>query len=159
MFEYLKKILVKPELTGINKSNTSFENSGSKKMQVAACALFIEIAKADGEFAPEEKEFIIAEMQKTFNLDSIYAEELMELAVLQVKDSVSLYEFTGLINTTFSQLEKIELLESLWRLIFSDKKLSVYEDHLIKKIGATMNVEHKQIINAKLWVKEQLGIK
>jgi uncharacterized tellurite resistance protein B-like protein len=158
MLDYLKKILSKSELTGSNNINTGFENSESKRTQIAACALFIEIAKADGEFSDDEKEFIMAEIQRTFNLESQYVSELMELAASRVKDSVSLYEFTSLINTTFSQLGKIELLESLWKLIYSDDKLNVYEDNMIKKIGATLNVEHKQIINAKLWVKEQMGI-
>jgi uncharacterized tellurite resistance protein B-like protein len=98
-------------------------------------------------------------MKNTFNLEDDCIDDLMALAEQRVKESVSLYEFTGIINNTFSQPEKIELIESLWRLIYKDEKLSAYEDHLIKRIGATMNIEHKQIINAKLWVKEQMGLK
>ena len=82
----------------------------------------------------------------------------MLLAEQGIKESVSLYEFTGVINNYFSQEQKFELIENLWRLIYKDEKLSAYEDHLIKRIGTTMNIEHKQIINAKLWVKQQLGL-
>jgi len=159
MFEYLRKIFTDNQ-TPINQSpvNSSSE-SKNQKIEIAACALFIEIAKADGEFTDEERKFIISEMKSTFNLDDDYVNDLILLAEQRVKESVSLYEFTGVINTTFTFEEKIELIESLWKLIYKDEKLNQYEDHLIKRIAATINIEHKQIINAKLWVKEQMGLK
>ncbi|MBK7499432.1 MAG: TerB family tellurite resistance protein [Ignavibacteriales bacterium] len=159
MFEYLRKIFADNQ-TPINQSpiNSSSE-SKNQKIEIAACALFIEIAKADGEFTDEERKFIISEMKSTFNLDDDYVNDLILLAEQRVKESVSLYEFTGVINTTFTFEEKIELIESLWKLIYKDEKLNQYEDHLIKRIAATINIEHKQIINAKLWVKEQMGLK
>lgn len=159
MFEYLRKIFADNQ-TPINQSpiNSSPE-SKNQKIEIAACALFIEIAKADGEFTDEERKFIISEMKSTFNLDDDYVNDLILLAEQRVKESVSLYEFTGVINTTFTFEEKIELIESLWKLIYKDEKLNQYEDHLIKRIAATINIEHKQIINAKLWVKEQMGLK
>ena len=159
MFEYLRKIFADNQ-TPINQSpiNSSSE-SKNQKIEIAACALFIEIAKADGEFTDEERKFIVSEMKSTFNLDDGYVNDLILLAEQRVKESVSLYEFTGIINTTFTFEEKIELIESLWKLIYKDEKLNQYEDHLIKRIAATINIEHKQIINAKLWVKEQMGLK
>lgn len=159
MFEYLRKIFSSSSENEINYTSTGETNNNEKKLQIAACALFIELAKADGEFSEEEKQFIISEMNKTFNLDTQCTNELLELAELVAEDSVSIYEFTGIINQQFTQEEKLKLLESLWRLIYQDEKLNAYEDQLIKKIGATLNLEHKQIINAKLLVKEQLGLK
>ena len=158
MLEYLRKIFSDNQ-TAINQSpvNSSSE-SKNQKIEIAACALFIEIAKADGEFTDEERKFIISEMKSTFNLDDDYVNDLILLAEQRIKESVSLYEFTGVINTTFTHEEKIELIESLWKLIYKDEKLNQYEDHLIKRIAATINIEHKQIINAKLWVKQQLGL-
>lgn len=159
MFEYLKKIFsddLQPD-TVSNRNDTI--NNESKKIKIAACALFIEMAKADGEYSDEERGFIVSEMKKTFNLDEECVNELMELAEGQLKESVSLYEFSGIINATFSQEQKIELIKSLWKLIYQDEKLNAYEDHLIKRIAGTLNVEHKEIINAKLWVKSQMGLK
>lgn len=159
MFEYLKKIFLENEIVTNKISSDSKPNNINKKVEVAACALFIEMAKADGVFTDDERSFIIAEMKSTFNLDEEYANELMQLTEQRIIDSVSLYEFSGEINKSFSQNEKLELIESLWRLIYKDEKLNEYEDHLIKKIGATLNIEHKKIINTKLWVKEQMGLK
>jgi len=159
MFEYLRKIFVPQQDSDSNNFQKAESTSENNKVEIAACALFIEMAKVDGEISNDERELIISEMQNTFNLDKEYVDELILLAEQGIKESVSLYEFTGVINNYFSQEQKIELIENLWKLIYKDEKLSAYEDHLIKRIGTTMNIEHKQIINAKLWVKQQLGLK
>ena len=159
MLDYLRKIFSDNQ-TSLNHSPVSSASENkNQKIEIAACALFIEIAKADGEFTDEERKFIISEMKSTFSLDDDYVNDLIHLAEQRIKESVSLYEFTGVINTTFTHEEKIELIESLWKLIYKDEKLNQYEDHLIKRIAATINIEHKQIINAKLWVKQQMGLK
>ena len=159
MLEYLRKIFADNQTSMNQGTLNSSSESKNQKIEIAACALFIEIAKADGEFTNEERNFIISEMKSTFNLDDDYVNDLILLAEQRVKESVSLYEFTGVINTTFTHEEKIELIESIWKLIYKDEKLNQYEDHLIKRIAATINIEHKQIIDAKLWVKQQMGLK
>jgi uncharacterized tellurite resistance protein B-like protein len=159
MLDYLRKLFSDGDSVIQNSLSASVSENKRKKIEIAACALFIEIAKADGEFSADERDFIISEMKSTFNLDEAYVHDLMTLAEERIKESVSLYEFTGVINTTFSHNEKIELIESLWKLIYQDEKLNQYEDHLIKRIAATINIEHKQIIDAKLWVKQQMGLK
>jgi uncharacterized tellurite resistance protein B-like protein len=158
MFEHLKKIFSQNEKEESITDEVSHLSKDSDKIKIAACALFIEMAQADGEFSEDERKFIISEMNKTFNLDEDCTNDLMELAERRVEESISIYEFSSIINATFTKEQKISLIESLWRLIYQDEKLNAYEDQLIKKIGGTLNIEHKQIINAKLLVKEQMGL-
>ncbi len=127
----------------------------NKKLQVATCVLLIEIAKADSEFTDNEQQEIISVMQKTFNLEKEYVDELLELSEGKIKNSISIYEFATTINENFSNDEKFELLKNLWRLIYIDEVLNMHEDHLIKRIGNTLNMEHRDIIAAKLIVKEE----
>lgn len=159
MFEQLKKIFLQNGKEESITDEVSHISKDSNKIKLAACALFIEMAKADGEFADDEKNFIVSEMKNLFDLDDSCTDELMQLSEKKVDESISIYEFSSIINSTFTHDQKIDMLESLWRLIYRDKKLTAYEDQLIKKIGGTLNLEHKEIINAKLLVKEQLGIK
>ncbi len=156
MLSVLKKFLFEEEQTSDN--NYHSEKDDQKKLQIAACALFIELAKADGKFTDEEHVFIINQMKQCFNISEDYAKELMELAERRVKDSVSIYEFTGEINEHFSQEQKERLIENLWRLVFSDEKMNAYEDHLMKKVSLTLNIEHKKLIEKKLLVKSELGL-
>ena len=71
--------------------------------------------------------------RRTFDLEKEYADELIELAKSRLVQSISIYEFTGIINNNFSPDEKFELMKNLWRLIYTDQKLDKYEDQLVKK--------------------------
>jgi uncharacterized tellurite resistance protein B-like protein len=158
MFEYLRKVLSSEQVESVPKdSAASSPKTISKKYQIATAALFVEIAKADGDFSDDERKRIINLMKKDFDLDDECVNELLELSEQKVKDSVSIYEFSSVINESFTQQEKLELLKNLWRIIYEDGKLDSLEDRLIKIIGSTMNVEHKDIIGAKLFVKQELG--
>lgn len=158
MLSVLRKFLFE-EYDDASESLNKSDNEIEKKLQVAACALFIELAKADGKFTDEERNFIINHMKNCFQIDDKYANELMELAERRVKESVSIYEFTGEINEHFTQEQKEKLIEYLWRLVFTDEKMHAYEDHLIKKVSLTLNIEHKKLIEKKLLVKEEMGLK
>lgn len=158
MFDYLRKVLLteKDEYTG-TKSSLPAGESRSKKLQVVTAALLVEIAEADGDFSDDERKRIIDLMKTEFNLDNECVKELLDLSEQKVKDSISVYEFTSVINESFNQQEKLDLIKNLWRIIYQDGKLDSHEDRLIKIIGSTLNLEHKDIIGAKLFVKQEMG--
>ena len=158
MFEYLRKVLSLEQDKLISKEvEASSSKTQSKRYQVATAALLVEIAKADGDFSKDERKRIIDLMKNDFDLDDECVSELLELSEKKVKDSVSIYEFSSVINESFTQQEKLELIKNLWRIIYEDGKLDSHEDRLIKIIGSTMNIEHKDVIGAKLFVKQKLG--
>lgn len=152
MFKILKEIFI-PE---INKAKSQF--SDTHKLQVATCALLIEIANADEDFSEIEKEKIIEIMQVKFELNKDELSELMELAHQSLEDSISLYEFTEILNKNLDRSEKKEVLKNLWRLIFADKNLNEYEEYFIRKISRTLNLYHQDFIETKLEVKKELKI-
>jgi len=157
MFEYLRKTLLQDKMQdSLPEAVKKREGNHHKKLQVATAALFIEMAKADGDFSDEERQRVIHIMQNTFNLDEDCVKELIDLSEKKLEESTSVYEFASIINKHFSREEKLELLEALWQIIYVDDKLDKYEDRLVKVIGGMINVAHKDIINAKLLVKEQL---
>lgn len=154
MFDQLRKIFsgdASPQVKVGNKE----ENSEKKKLQIATCAIFLEMATSDDNFTDEEQSEIVSIMQRTFDLEKEYADELVELAKSRLVQSISIYEFTGIINNNFSPEEKFELMKNLWRLIYTDRRLDRYEDQLVKKIGTMLHLEHKDVIAAKLIVKEE----
>lgn len=153
MFEQLRKIFGSEN--SIEPKVSKEMISEKKKLQIATCAIFIEMAKSDDNCTDEERNEIVSIMQKTFELEKEYADELIELAKSRLVQSISIYEFTGIINDNFSPDEKFELMKNLWRLIYNDKKLDKYEDQLVKRLGTMLHLEHKDVIAAKLMVKEE----
>lgn len=138
-----------------SKSNVNNEN---KKIYIATCALLIEAAKADSIITDEEYQNIIFTMKNLFNLNEEEVSNLIKLSQEKVDQSVSIYEFTSTINEYFREEQKLELLKNLWKGIFSDERLHPYEDSLMKKISATLNIGHRDLINAKLLAKQELNI-
>ncbi|MGE5804480.1 MAG: TerB family tellurite resistance protein, partial [Ignavibacteria bacterium] len=81
-----------------------------------------------------------------------------ELAQERIRIDDSTYEYTTIISRNFSNPEKYELLKNLWHLVFIDKSMDKYEEHMVKKIGMLINVDYRDIISAKLLVKQELKI-
>ena len=158
MFEYLKKILSNESSEALKEENIDISDHHEKQLQIATAAIFIEMAKADGEFSDDEREHIVVSLKNRFELEDDYVHDLIELCKVELKDSISLYEFSGVINKNFTFEDKYELLKNLWRLIYTDKTLDKYEDHLIKLVGGMLQIEHKQIINAKMLIRKELNI-
>ena len=155
MFDHLRKIF-RAETPSQVSNHSKEDRSETKKLQIATCAIFLEMAKSDDNCTNEERQEILSIMQKTFDLEKEYTNELIELAKSRLVQSISIYEFTGIINNNFSPEEKFELMKNLWRLIYTDQKLDKYEDQLVKRIGTMLHLEHKDVIAAKLMVKEEM---
>ena len=158
MFEYLKKILSNESNETLEEESANKSDYHEKQLQIATAAIFIEMAKADGEFSDEEREHVVKSLKNRFGLEDEYVHDLIELSKVELKDSVSLYEFSSVINENFTFEDKYELLKNLWRLIYTDNSLDKYEDHLIKMIGGMLQMEHKRIINAKMLIRKELNI-
>lgn len=139
-------------------SSDSVSEKSERKLQLATCALFLEVAHADDKFHQDEREKIISLMKEMFQLKEDEIEELIKQSDEIVKDSVSIYEFTDVVNKYFNTAEKYEVIKNLWRLILVDEKVHKYEEHFVRTISNNFHLEHKDMIATKLEVKEELGL-
>lgn len=138
---------------GLEKGGASEENlDDMRKIQLATCALFLEMAHIDGEFSPSERGHIINSMKKIYGLSEKAVPELMEAADEELKDSIDLWQFTNSINQSFSPEEKIHIIEAIWHLVFADGHLEKHEDYLIHRLANLLRLSHKQLIEAKVKV-------
>ena len=139
-------------------SSDSVPAGSERKLQLATCALFLEVAHADDNFEKSEKEKIISVMKDMFELKENEVEELIKQSDEIVKKSVSLYEFTDVVNHHFNKDEKYEIVKNLWRLILVDEKINKYEEHFVRTISNNFHLEHSDMIAAKLEIKKEIGI-
>jgi len=136
----------------------TYRTHTSRKLELATCALFLEVAQSDEHYEKSEREQIVAAMKSLFTLSEKEITELMKQSDEQVRESVSLYEFTDVINHYFDKDQKYEVIKNLWRLIFADEKISKYEEHFIRTINNNFHLEHNDLIASKMEVKKELGI-
>lgn len=130
------------------------EEVSVERIQVATCALLLEVANSDDEFCDIERDNIIQILKRDFQLSDEYAQELIELSDKERKESIDLWQFTHLINEHYSLEEKIKIIEMVWKVIYADGKLDKYEDHLAHKLSNLLKLTHKQLIDAKLKVRD-----
>jgi uncharacterized tellurite resistance protein B-like protein len=88
-------------------------------------------------------------LRETFALSKEETRELARLAQRDSEDSVSLHQFTRLINQRFSPEEKVRVVEMLWQVAFADGRIDRYEESLLRKIAELIYVPHRDFIQAR----------
>ena len=121
-------------------------------IRVAACALFVEIARIDEEFSDAEMDTIMAILKEKYGLSQEHADALIAEAEKKLDKSVDLWQFSNLINENYSNEEKIEIIETLWRIVYVDGKMDEHEHYLMGKLQNLLRLTHDQLITAKLKV-------
>ena len=111
------------------------------------------MAKSDDEFSSIEKTTLEVILKKKFDLSSEAVEELIEIAHRKREESVDLWEFTHLVNQNYTKGEKRKIVEGAWRVIYADEKLDAYEDHFVHRLAKLPQLDHSDLIEAKLKVK------
>ena len=136
-------------------SNGETEEPGSviSRIDLACAALLVEVMNSDHELDEREQQEFMAVLQKSYNIAESDLEELSQLAKDEAFEATSLYEFTKLINDSYDYEQKVALIENMWRIAFSDKRLDKYEDHLIRKVSELIYVSHSDFIKTKLKVR------
>ena len=129
------------------------ETSEGHKPELAAAALLVEIMNADHELSDEESESIKTILFETLFLTEEVTSELLETAKQQVHEASDLFQFTAIINETYSADEKVSLIESLWKVAYSDKKLDKYEEHMVRRIADLLYVSHSDFMQTKNRIK------
>ena len=132
-----------------SEPRTEVEEDITTRIQVATCVLLLEVAHSDDHCSEAEEAKIIEILKEDFQLSDEYAAELMELAHQERKESVDLWRFTNVIDNNYSNEEKERVIETLWKVIYTDDRLHFYEDHLIHRLSKLLNLSHKQLIDAK----------
>jgi len=133
----------------IDTSDQDSPESSDRSVSIATCALLLEMAHADSEFSQSESDNIIAILKSEFDMTEEDATELLNLAELERKESLDLWQFTNLINQNYSREEKIKVAETLWRVIYTDGKVDQHEEYLMRKLTFLLNLEHQDMIEAK----------
>jgi uncharacterized tellurite resistance protein B-like protein len=118
-------------------------------VQVAACALLLELAHADGEFSPAEQAHIEGALARHFALDEATTRELLDLAAAERRRSVDHFQFTRLIADQFDLGQKLVLAEVMWGVILADGKIAEHEAYLVRKLANLLNLEPGYLAQAR----------
>lgn len=118
-------------------------------IQLAACALLLELAHADGEFSPAEQRHIEVALIRHFSLDEATAAELMTLADTERRRSIDHFQFTRLIAEQYDLGQKMVLAEVMWGVILADGHLADHEAHLVRRMAHLLDLQPGYLAEAR----------
>jgi uncharacterized tellurite resistance protein B-like protein len=127
-------------------------------LRLATAAVLLDIAYADGQFTPSEDGNVVGFLTQRFDLSEDDARELLEAADEIRKKTVDHFALTHYIRKNAPLSERIEIVKTMWRLVYSDGKLSEYEAYLVRKLADLLGLEHHVMIEAKSAVLRELKV-
>lgn len=127
--------------TNIEPAQQAKTGEAGPNIELAACALLLELAHADEEFADSERRHIESAIQRHFELDAGKTKELIELADRERRQSSDLFQFTSLISNSFDEGQKMVLIEAMWGLVYADGEVAEHETYLMRKISNLLGVK------------------
>ena len=126
-------------------------------LRLATAAVLLDIAHADGELAPAEDEDIGEHLRRAFALDEESAAELLEAADEIRSRTIDHFALTNLIRRNATLAQRIDIVKTMWRIVYSDGKLTDYESYLVRKLADLLGLEHRVMIEAKVEVLKERG--
>jgi uncharacterized tellurite resistance protein B-like protein len=150
MFDLIKKII------GSDNGKAETTDQDALNAHLALTVLLLEAAYADGECSDAEKEHLITTLVTNFEIPRQEIDALLAERNKEDREYVSLFRYTRFVNENFSEKQKIDIMESVWRIILLDDHLEAHEDHFAHKLANLLHLNHSQLIDAKLKARQQL---
>jgi uncharacterized tellurite resistance protein B-like protein len=145
-------------LSGRTSSAESQPRRQHDPLPLATAAILLEIAHADGQFTPAEDGNVVGFLTQRFNLSTDDARELLEAADEIRKKTVDHFALTNYIRKNTPLVERIDIVKTMWRLVYVDGRLSEYEAYLVRKLADLLGLEHHVMIDAKSAVLREIGL-
>jgi len=129
------------------------QNEEFKDIEIAVCMLLIHAAKTDNHFDEIEKRIIKESLFELGLKDKEYIDRLYNYSENKEKDSVEILNMTKEIKKLKYE-HRLEIIEIMLKVIYSDDELCQFEDRLIRKVAGLIYIENKDLGEIKLKVKK-----
>jgi uncharacterized tellurite resistance protein B-like protein len=134
------------------------ERDPEQAIRIATAALLVEVARIDGDVSEVERAAVLRAVHGKFGVDDDAARTLVELAEAEMKQASDYYQFTSLINRSFSHEQKARVVEQMWAAAYADGDLTAHENHVMRKLADLLYVPHAVYIDAKMRAKAAAGV-
>ena len=108
---------------------------------VKIAALLIHTAKIDENYSKEEEK-IIKKTLIALGANQLKLNSLISKAQQLEENSNQILEFTKEIKN-LQDLDKIKIIKSLWKIIYSNKDADIYETNLMRRLAGLLYIDSK----------------
>ena len=120
---------------------------------VKITALLIHAAKIDENYSDKEEE-IIKKTLLNLGVDQKKLDKLIFDAKKSEEESNQILEYTREIKNLDEEI-KIKIIESLWKIIFSNKDADIYETNLMRRLAGLLYIDNKTMGDIKKKIKNE----
>lgn len=126
------------------------------ELQLSVAALLVEAARMDSDFDAGERATIEGLLTKKFDLAPDAVRSLVASAEQRLSNSAQYFPFTHQITQNMSAAQRVDIIEMLWRVAYSDGVLDPYEDSLVRQIAGLIHVPDRERVLARMRAVEKL---
>tara|TARA_B100001175_G_C19011288_1_gene403596 strand:- start:110 stop:538 length:429 start_codon:yes stop_codon:yes gene_type:complete len=134
--------------------NKQLDKSNNDEFLTKVASLLIHAAKIDEIYTDDEKEIIKKTLIK-LGAESLKIDEVMSQASINEENTNQILDFTREIKNA-PESSKIKIIESLWEIIYSNKKADMYETNLMRRLTGLLYLDEKIVGNIKEKIKKDL---
>tara|TARA_B100000768_G_scaffold65522_1_gene63006 strand:- start:104 stop:532 length:429 start_codon:yes stop_codon:yes gene_type:complete len=134
-----------------NKKKNEMNNNFSYSK---IAALLIHTAKIDESYEEKEKD-IIKKTLIELGAESSNIDKLISEATIIEENSNQILDFTKEVKNA-PHSDKIRIIESLWRIIYSDDRADIYETNLMRRLAGLLYIDAKVMGDLKKKIKQEL---
>jgi uncharacterized tellurite resistance protein B-like protein len=116
-------------------------------------ALLIHAAKIDENFEKKEEKIIYQALLKLgANKQSV--ENIIKEGKILEENTNQILDFTREVKN-MEEIKKIKILETLWKIIYSNKEADVYETNLMRRLAGLLYIDNKIMGDIKEKIKKE----
>tara|TARA_A100001388_G_C28742014_1_gene487386 strand:+ start:1143 stop:1553 length:411 start_codon:yes stop_codon:yes gene_type:complete len=108
---------------------------------IKVAALLIHAAKIDQDYSENEEKIIIQALLE-FGIDQNNIQQIISEGKKIESNSNQILEFTKEVKKMNND-NKIKIVETLWRIIYSNKEADVYEASLMRRLAGLLYIDSK----------------
>ena len=130
-----------------------FKSKNNSDNLIKVAALLIHAAKIDENFSSLEENLIKQTLLK-IGANNSNIEEIIKDAQKIEENSNQILDFTKEIKN-MNEEKKIEIIEALWRIIYSNKTADDYEANLMRRLAGLLYIDSKTMGDIKEQIKSE----
>ena len=128
-------------------------NNSNDDELVKVGALLIHTAKIDEDYSAKEVEIIKQALLK-LGANNQNIENIIKKAEEMEENSNQILDFTKEIKN-MEEKDKIKIIKTLWKIIFSNKEADIYEANLMRRLAGLLYIDSKIMGNIKEEIKNE----
>jgi uncharacterized tellurite resistance protein B-like protein len=125
-----------------------------RELQIATAVLLVQALRADLRIKEGETEVVVAGLEEVLGLEPGEALALVKVAAQHARSSEAMRGALAALDRNLTRVQRVQLVEWLWRIAFADAELVSQEEYLIRKISDLLSLSTADLIEAKIRAKE-----